>query len=100
MKILGFKIQPDKSHIAEVQVPVGSEILGVIIPKSQHKIIGAEPIDLQPMINVGIPDEHEDLEMVTAYIQIVTTEASIEGSRYLDSIWWSGSLYHLFAGFK
>ena len=100
MKILAFKIEPDKAIFAEVPVPVGSEALSVIIPKSQIKIAGAEPMDLNPMVMVGIPDDTEDSDMVTMYVQVVTTQASEPGSNYLQSIWWSGRLFHLFWGIR
>jgi hypothetical protein len=100
MKILGFKIDPDKSHIAEVPVPEGSIALSCIIPKMLTRVIGLDHVDLQPMINVGVPDDDEELDIVQMYVQIATTENSIEGSMYLQSIWWNNALYHLFWGIR
>ena len=100
MKILGVKFDPSKSEFAEFSAPVGAEVVSIVIPKSVSNLIGATPIDLNPMALVSIGDDEEDSEMIELYVQVVTTGSSLPGSKYLDSIFWNGNLWHLFWGVR
>ncbi len=68
--------------------------LSVVVPKSISNLVGVVPIEIQPMVLVGLSGEES--EDATMTIQIVTTGESSEGFKYLDSIFWNQSLYHLF----
>jgi hypothetical protein len=97
MRILSCKIDPSKSFYADVQVPEGSIALSVTIPKMLTKVIGLDPVDLNPLVNVGIPSEaDEDTKLRWMHIQIVTTGDSDDGMTYIDSIWWNNAIYHIF----
>ena len=94
MTVLGFKFDPGKSETVEVPCPLDTVALSVVVPKGKALIIGGPPIELQPMVLVGLSGEES--EDATMTIQIVTTGESAEGFKYLDSIFWNQSLYHLF----
>ena len=92
MRILSCSIDPSQSLYAQVQVPKGSKALSVT--ERKMTILGEEP---SLLVNVGIPnDANQITDQVEMTIQIVTTGESDEGMEYLDSVFWYGSLYHVF----
>ncbi len=93
MRILSCSIDPSRSLYAEVQVPKGSKALSVTERKGIA--LAEEP---RLLVNVGIPnDANQITDQTTMKIQIVTTGESDEDMEYLDSVFWYGSLFHIWA---